>query len=124
MSYGTSAVILKPDNDNNIPFIFIGGFDGMNWHMSNHSKSPERAIQHLNNQCKEFIKKPNGVTTLEKLLTAPLDEVIIITGESSYESMKDRKPLNCSKGSGNEYWYTHTKEYLTGIKENESSKKL
>ncbi len=91
MSYGTSAVIIQPKNKKDkIPFIFIGGFYGMNWHLY---EKNVRKIQKLNNQCKKYIKEePDGISTLEKLKTAPMDEVIVITGESSYESMKDRKP--------------------------------
>lgn len=112
MSYLISAVIEQPkENQTEIPFIFIGGFDGLHWHMAEAKKSPEREIQKLNNICKKLLSnEPNGTTIIEKLLTAPLDEVIIITGESSYESMKNRKPIDCSRGSGNEH--ITAKDYL------------
>ena len=34
MSYGLSVVIIEPKDSNNVPFIFIGGFDGMLWHLN------------------------------------------------------------------------------------------
>ena len=55
-------------------------------------------------------------TTLEKLKTAPCDCVCIIDLEGNFDCLTERTPLNCSKGSGNEYWYSNINEYLTGIK--------
>lgn len=113
MSYGISAVIMQPEkgSEDKVPFIFIGGFDGMNWSLAD----DPRKIQRLNNSCKKFLKEePNGISSLELLKTAPMDSVVVITGESSYEFMSDRNPLNCSKGSGNEKIWADVQGYLEG----------
>ena len=72
-------------------------------------------------ECKESFKKwskefdVNSTSTLEKLKTAPCDCVCIIDSEGNFDTLKTT-PMNCAKGSGNEYWYSHVEEYLTGIK--------
>lgn len=105
MSYLVSAVIEQPkEGQTEIPFFFIGGFDGMNWHLAKHKKNPKKALLGINIRCKKILlEEPNGVTTIEKLKTAPLDEVIIITGEDTYESMKNRKSIR-TDGINNPQW--------------------
>jgi dihydrofolate reductase len=95
MSYLVSAVIIKPkEGETTVNYALIGGFDGMAWHM--HEKDPEY-IKKLNASVIPKILAAKGKTTMEKLLTAPMDEVIILDGDT-YESMKGRKPLDNTKG--------------------------
>jgi hypothetical protein len=111
MSYGVGIVIPKEDLQKEKI-----RFDYCDWTLP-------IAVGMYPEDCKKSFKKwmvqfesETKTTTLEKLKTAPCDCVCIIDSDGNFDTLKEREPLDCSNGSGNEYWYSHFNEYLTGIK--------
>jgi len=118
MSYGIGIVILKEDLQK--PQI---RFDFCDWTISVAvAIHPEECKRNFKDRWYPSFNNESKLTTLEKLITAPCDIVAIIDEEGNFDYLKDHKPLDCSKGSGNEYWYLNIKEYLTGIKYEQTKK--
>jgi len=111
MSYGVGLVI--PKEDLGKEKIRVSTCD---WMLPIYVQiHPERSKKNFLRWIKEF-ETETKLTTLDKLKTAPCDCVCIIDTEGNFSTLQGHKPLNCSKGSGNEYWGTNLEEYLTGIK--------
>ena len=114
MSYLVSAIIEKPkEGQEKVSYCLMGGFDGMEWHMAKSNKADsvttEQYIKELNESVRRlWFNDPTGETTMEKLLTAPLDEVIVLDGDTYY-SMKDRKPID---NTGRKTPYIKPEDYL------------
>ena len=96
MSYLTSIAILECDKTKDkIPYILLPAFSGMGWIMNKNNK---KCISHMNKQVINYIKKePNGFTNLSKLITAPVDEVIIIGNKEKYSFLKTSPIPNISQ---------------------------
>lgn len=109
MSYGIGIVIPKEDlQKEKIRFDFC------DWTLPIEvNLFPESCKTSFKQWITEF--DDNKTTTLEKLKTAPCDCVCIIDSEGNFDTLK-HSPMNCSQGSGNEYWSSNINEFLTGIK--------
>lgn len=72
----------------------MGGFDGMYWYMN--KKNPDK-LRKINSIIKKAILAcEKNFTTKEKLLTAPVDSLIIIGGDT-FSELPDRKPIDISQ---------------------------
>ena len=96
MSYGVALVINKADIDKEkIPYIVIGGFDGMHWFMN---KDNKKALGKINAQVYKYLTdEPDGYTSVEKLKTAPVDTITMIICDDDGFEMMEHTPLDNSK---------------------------
>lgn len=96
MSYLVSLVVIKQD-DGTYKWGHIGSFGGLHWSMN---KDDKIFIEKLNTKViKEFKEKNTlGLTTLDKLLTAPVDEIIVIDNKENWHHLEDRKPCHLKEG--------------------------
>jgi len=107
MSYLTSLAILESDlNKDQIPFITLPAFSGMNWIMKEKDNDNilNYSIKGLNQQLRDYLsKEPNGISNLDKIQTAPVDEVLIIGEDEKYSFMKTT-PI---RGEGYDHLINH-----------------
>lgn len=105
--YGVSIVVTRFNNEDKVPFGLMCGFEDMHWNLC---KGDKKKIKRLNKSVIEEIDKKDLID-FDRLMIAPCDSVVVITGEETYEKL-NHNPIDCSKGSLNEG--LNLLEYLYG----------
>lgn len=97
MSFMVSIAVNKQDNGK-YRWLSIGAFGGMSWRLD---KDNPKKLKKLNKKVLDVLNKiPKkltdvglaGETTEERLLTAPVDEIIVVENEDTWSDFENRTP--------------------------------